>query len=170
VGAGSYWTVEISMDGGPWQQVGTVTQNGRVTRDIPGGAAGYVGQLRLTCTLASPFDRPLLLGSTSEQQGPGGIVVEGYRQAEEVERFQVQVRVGQEAVLPGGMREQRAPARVLSDLAALLGQTTTLVAEDLFGDRAPRTVVLQAVEEVPTGQEGELAAERAVQLRGYVLP
>lgn len=167
--AQSYWTIEIRFDNGPWQLVGRVQQDGPVALDIPGGASGFVGQLRLTCTLATSTARPLLLGTASEQQGPGGVVVEGYRQADEVERFQVQIVAAREGGTSGAARATRTPAAVLADLEALLGRPVSLVAEGLFGDRTARTVVVQHVEEAPTAQGGQLPAERTIVVRGYVL-
>lgn len=167
--ASSYWTIEVAFDGGTWQPVGTVQTTGPVSFNLNPPPTGTVGQLRLTCTVGTPTDRPLLLGTTSEQAGPGGIVVEGFRQADEVDRFEIQVRVGREGLAGPMARQTRTPAAVLADLRAIQGQPVSLVAEDLFGDRNPRTVVVQAVAEQPTGQTGDLPAERVIALRGYVI-
>lgn len=160
-GASNYWTISQAWDEGSFNSVGTVNAAGRTALNYTAGTndAGYQYQFKAVATVAASSNRPRLRGANSSASGPGGLIVQGFRQADEVERitytFVAAGRGGVLAFASGAKYTPTAAATHTALKALLTGGTTTLTDEDLFGDRTAVRVSVRSIKEVPAPKDAQ---------------
>jgi hypothetical protein len=169
-----YYTPALAWDGGGYAPLGDgspITGNGRVVKTSTPGVndRGYLGTLRLLLTNTTATNQPTLRGLTATAGGAGGVIVQGQRQADVVDRFEFVTPLANDQESGRGGRLPGTAASRFQSLLALQGTTATLVHRDYFGDGQARSVYVQAVVMEMGRQEGAREGERRVRIRGRLL-